>query len=160
MVVLSVREREEEMIAALDNGADDYVTKPFRTGELLARLRVAQRHKHLPPGSPVFRSGGLEVDLNTRVVKVNGSEVRLTPIEYSLLSLFVQHPRECSPITTSSAPFGVPTPWTIPITCAFTSPTSAKNWNRILPAPPTSKPKPASAIAWSKRIENAVDSGP
>jgi two-component system KDP operon response regulator KdpE len=92
VVVVSVREREEEMIAALDNGADDYVTKPFRTGELLARLRVAQRHKNLASGSPVFRSGGLEVDLNTRIVKVNGSEVRLTPIEYSLLSLFVQHP--------------------------------------------------------------------
>jgi two-component system KDP operon response regulator KdpE len=92
VVVLSVREREEEMIAALDNGADDYVTKPFRTGELLARLRVAQRHKTRTSGSPVFRTGGLEVDLNTRTVKVNGSEIRLTPIEYSLLSLFVQHP--------------------------------------------------------------------
>src|SRR5271157_4879780 len=56
VVILSVREREEEMITALDNGADDYVTKPFRTGELLARLRVAQRHRTLPAGSPLFSS--------------------------------------------------------------------------------------------------------
>ena len=92
VVVLSVREREEEMITALDNGADDYVTKPFRTGELLARLRVAQRHKPLTLESSIFRSGELEVDLKARGVKVNGNEVKLTPIEYSLLSLFVQHP--------------------------------------------------------------------
>ena len=92
VVILSVREREEEMITALDNGADDYVTKPFRTGELLARLRVAQRHKTLASGSPLFRSGGLEVDMNARVVKVNGTEIKLTPIEYSLLRVFVQHP--------------------------------------------------------------------
>jgi two-component system KDP operon response regulator KdpE len=91
IVVLSVHEREEQMIDALDNGADDYVTKPFRTGELLARLRVAQRHKSLTAESPVFRSGDLEVDLNERVVRVSGSEVRLTPIEYSLLSLFAQN---------------------------------------------------------------------
>jgi two-component system KDP operon response regulator KdpE len=92
VIVLSVREREEEMVAALDNGADDYVTKPFRTGELLARLRVAQRHKHPTLSSPIFRSGGLEVDLNARVVRVKDNEVKLTPIEYSLLCLFVQHP--------------------------------------------------------------------
>lgn len=92
VVILSVREREDGMIAALDEGADDYVTKPFRTGELLARLRVAQRHKTLSSGSPLFRSGGLEVDMNARVVKVNGNEIKLTPIEYSLLSVFVQHP--------------------------------------------------------------------
>ncbi|HLH52171.1 MAG TPA: response regulator [Verrucomicrobiae bacterium] len=92
VVVLSVREREEEMIAALDNGANDYVTKPFRTGELLARLRVAQRHKQPSLGSHIFKSGGLEVDLTARVVKVNGTEIKLTPIEYSLLSLFVRYP--------------------------------------------------------------------
>ena len=92
VVVLSVREREDGMIAALDDGADDYVTKPFRTGELLARLRVAQRHKSLPSGSHLFRSGRLEVDMNARVIKVNDEEIKLTPIEYSLLSVFVRYP--------------------------------------------------------------------
>jgi two-component system, OmpR family, KDP operon response regulator KdpE len=92
VVVLSVREREEEMIAALDNGADDYVTKPFRTGELLARLRAAMRRGQVATASPVFVSGDLEVDLSARVVKLRGSEVKLTPIEYSLLRLFVQNP--------------------------------------------------------------------
>ncbi len=91
VVILSVRDREEEKVAALDHGADDYVTKPFGTAELLARLRVAQRHV-LPPGeSPVFQSGGLEVDLTARVVKREGREVKLTATEYSLLKLLVQH---------------------------------------------------------------------
>lgn len=91
VLVLSVRDREEDKVAALDNGADDYVTKPFGTAELLARLRVAQRHA-LPPGeSPVFRSGDLEVDLTARTVKRRGTDVKLTATEYSLLRLFVQH---------------------------------------------------------------------
>lgn len=91
IVVLSVRDREEDKVAALDNGADDYVTKPFGAAELLARLRVAQRHI-MPAGeSPIFRSGDLEVDLPGRVVKLRGEEVKLTATEYSLLRLFVQH---------------------------------------------------------------------
>jgi two-component system KDP operon response regulator KdpE len=91
VVVLSVRDREEDKVAALDNGADDYVTKPFGTAELLARLRVAQRHATPKPESPVFRSGGLEVDLTARMVKLDDKEVKLTATEYSLLRLFVQH---------------------------------------------------------------------
>lgn len=91
VVVLSVRDREEDMIAALDNGADDYVTKPFSSGELLARLRVAQRHAAPSSETTVFRSGQLEVDLAARVVKLKGKEVKLTATEYSLLRLFVQH---------------------------------------------------------------------
>jgi two-component system KDP operon response regulator KdpE len=91
VVVLSVRDREDDKVAALDNGADDYVTKPFGTAELLARLRVAQRHG-MPAGeSPLFRSGDLEMDLTARVVKLKGREVKLTATEYSLLRLFVQH---------------------------------------------------------------------
>src|SRR5512137_663903 len=91
VIVLSVRDREEDKVAALDNGADDYVTKPFSTAELLARLRVAQRHAQ--PGAPVsqFRAGQLEVDLTARVVRLRGQEVRLTATEYSLLRLFIQH---------------------------------------------------------------------
>jgi two-component system, OmpR family, KDP operon response regulator KdpE len=91
VVVLSVRDREEDKIAALDQGADDYVTKPFATGELLARLRVAQRHALSVAQSSVFRSGDLEVDLAARVVKLGGQEVKLTATEYSLLRLLVQH---------------------------------------------------------------------
>jgi len=91
VVVLSVRDREEDKIAALDNGADDYVTKPFGTGELLARLRVAQRHAQTHSENVVFRSGGLEVDLAGRTVTLKGNMVKLTATEYSLLRLFVQH---------------------------------------------------------------------
>ena len=91
VVVLSVRDREDDKIAALDHGADDYVTKPFSTGELLARLRVAQRRAQSAPEVTVFRTGALEVDLTARIVKRNGQEVKLTATEYSLLRLFVQH---------------------------------------------------------------------
>jgi two-component system KDP operon response regulator KdpE len=91
VVVLSVRDRDEDKIAALDNGADDYVSKPFSTGELLARLRVAMRHAQPASDTAVFRSGDLEVDLSARVVRLKGQEVKLTATEYSLLRLFVQH---------------------------------------------------------------------
>jgi two-component system, OmpR family, KDP operon response regulator KdpE len=91
VIVLSVRDREEDKVAALDNGADDYVTKPFSTGELLARLRVAQRHAQPGAQASHFRTGQLEVDLAARVVKRNGKDIRLTATEYSLLRLFIQH---------------------------------------------------------------------
>jgi two-component system, OmpR family, KDP operon response regulator KdpE len=91
VVVLSVRDREEDKVAALDHGADDYVTKPFSTGELLARLRVAQRHAQPGAELSVFRTGQLEADLKARLVRVKGQEVRLTATEYSLLRLFIQH---------------------------------------------------------------------
>ena len=91
VVILSVRDRENDKVIALDSGADDYITKPFGTHELLARLRVALRHTRGPANLVVFRSGPLEVDLSTRIVKVNRQEVRLTATEYSLLRFFVQH---------------------------------------------------------------------
>jgi two-component system KDP operon response regulator KdpE len=91
VVVLTVRDRETDKITALDAGADDYVTKPFGTGELLARLRAALRHTQPQSGDAVFRSGDIEVDLPNRVVKKRGQEVKLTPTEYSLLRLFVTH---------------------------------------------------------------------
>lgn len=91
VLVLSVRDREEDKIKALDHGADDYVTKPFASGELLARLRVAMRHGLPPAEAAVFRSGQLEVDLTARLVKIAGREVKLTGTEYALLRLFVQH---------------------------------------------------------------------
>jgi len=91
VVVLSVRDREDDKIAALDAGADDFVTKPFGIGELLARLRVVLRHAQPHGVEAVFRSGDLEVDLSARSVRNKGHEVKLTPIEYGLLRLLVTH---------------------------------------------------------------------
>jgi two-component system KDP operon response regulator KdpE len=92
IIILSVREHEDEKIAALDAGADDYLTKPFGVGELLARLRVALRHASTPAEEEaVFMQGDLVVDLARRIVKVAGREVQLTPTEYSLLRVLVTH---------------------------------------------------------------------
>jgi two-component system KDP operon response regulator KdpE len=91
VIVLSVRDREADKIAALDAGADDYVTKPFSTGELLARLRAALRHSQDQGAETVFQIGNLEVDLAARTVRKSNREVKLTPTEYSLLRLFVTH---------------------------------------------------------------------
>jgi two-component system, OmpR family, KDP operon response regulator KdpE len=92
IIVLSVRGQEGDKIAALDGGADDYVTKPFGLGELLARIRAALRHRlQSQVDAPVFQSGGLRVDLARRVVTVDGGEVKLTPKEYELLRVLVIH---------------------------------------------------------------------
>ncbi len=91
VIILSVRDHEEEKVAALDSGADDYVTKPFNSAELLARLRAALRHGQPQGADAIFRTGHLEVDLSKRLVLKHGVEVKLTPIEYSLLRLLVTH---------------------------------------------------------------------
>jgi len=91
VIILSVRDREEDKIAALDAGADDYVTKPFGAGELLARVRAALRHAQGQSADALFRNGNLEVDLAARVVRKADQEIKLTPIEYALLRLFVTH---------------------------------------------------------------------
>ena len=94
ILVLSARGEEEEKVAALDAGADDYVTKPFGLSELLARMRVAQRHieaRSAGAASPVFTAGDLTVDLGKRVVTLGDREVRLTPIEYKLLTALVRN---------------------------------------------------------------------
>jgi two-component system KDP operon response regulator KdpE len=91
VLVLSVRDREGDKVAALDNGADDYLTKPFGTAELLARLRVIQRRVPGGPAEPVHVIGDLQVDLAAHVVKVKDHEVSLTATEYALLRVLVQH---------------------------------------------------------------------
>jgi two-component system KDP operon response regulator KdpE len=91
ILILSVRDREEEKVAALDAGADDYLTKPFGMGELLARIRVAMRHSIKSTDEPVFEVGELKVDLARREVSLAGSRVALTPTEYELLRALVQN---------------------------------------------------------------------
>lgn len=92
VIVISAREQEREKVAALDAGADDYITKPFNIPELLARIRVALRHALPQDSSPTrFSVGGLVIDFERRNVTVDGSEVHLTPIEYKLLVLLAEH---------------------------------------------------------------------
>ncbi|MEI6350287.1 MAG: response regulator [Verrucomicrobiota bacterium] len=91
VLVLSVRDAEDQKIAALDAGADDYVTKPFSTPELLARLRVAQRRARPAEETATFTHNGLQVDLTSRRVTVDGRGVTLTATEYALLRLLVRH---------------------------------------------------------------------
>ena len=91
IIILSVREQEIDKIAALDAGADDYLTKPFSIGELLARMRVALRRSTQSTSEPVFQIGELKVDLARRQVTVAGQEVSLTPTEYDLLRILAQN---------------------------------------------------------------------
>ncbi|BFU94590.1 MAG: DNA-binding response regulator in two-component regulatory system with KdpD [Nitrospira sp.] len=93
IIVLSAREQEQMKVGALDQGADDYVTKPFGVHELLARMRTALRHvaRVAEAGESVFSVEGLRVDLGRRQVFVSGREIRLTPIEYKLLTALVRH---------------------------------------------------------------------
>jgi two-component system KDP operon response regulator KdpE len=91
IIVLSVREREDDKVKALNAGADDYLTKPFGVGELLARIRAALRRSLQQAPEPVYRIEELEVDLARRRVSAHGEEQQLTPTEYELLRLMVTH---------------------------------------------------------------------
>lgn len=91
VIILSVQKSEEEIIRALDNGANDYLSKPFRTGELLARIRSALRNTNTEEGSTVLTFNDLEIDLQARTVKKNSQLLKLTSTEYSLLSLLVKN---------------------------------------------------------------------
>src|SRR5512147_556246 len=91
IIVVSVREREDDKIAALDAGADDYLTKPFGIGELMARIRVAMRRSTQSENEPVFHLDELTIDLARRLVIVRGETVTLTPTEYDILRTLVQY---------------------------------------------------------------------
>jgi two-component system KDP operon response regulator KdpE len=91
ILVLSARNQERSKIDALDAGADDYITKPFGVGELLARVRVALRHAARGPGSPLLQLGDVMLDLEKRRASRAGAEVHLTPIEFKLLACLAKH---------------------------------------------------------------------
>ncbi len=91
IIILSVQSSEEDIISALDNGANDYLVKPFRTGELLARIRSALRSALPEESTPVIYIGNLHIDLAQRTVKKNGEIVKLTATEYTLLALMVKN---------------------------------------------------------------------
>jgi two-component system, OmpR family, KDP operon response regulator KdpE len=91
ILILSVRDSEKDIIACLDAGADDYLIKPFRTGELLARIRTALRHKPSLLDKAIFTTGSLYIDLTTRIVKKENIIIKLTATEYSLLALLVRN---------------------------------------------------------------------
>lgn len=92
ILVLSVRDTQQDKIEALDAGADDFVTKPFSMGELLARMRAVERRSHPEPPAPRLRFDDLEVDLARQLVTLGGQDIRLTPTELRLLEAFVTNP--------------------------------------------------------------------
>jgi two-component system KDP operon response regulator KdpE len=91
IIILSVQSAEEDIIKALDNGANDYLVKPFRTGELLARIRTALRSTQPKEASPVINIGILQIDLSLRTLKKNGEMIKLTVTEYALFALFAKN---------------------------------------------------------------------
>ena len=95
IIVVSARDQDKEKAAALDSGADDYLTKPFSATELMARIRVALRHLYkigVTKAQTVLSVGGLSIDLEKRIVSLEGAQLHVTPLEYHLLTLFLKNP--------------------------------------------------------------------
>jgi two-component system KDP operon response regulator KdpE len=92
VVILSVKNTEKDIVEALDAGADDYITKPFNTGELLARVRVALRHSSSTENETILKNDNITMDVTKRIVKIGKEECKLTSTEYSLLLLFMKNP--------------------------------------------------------------------
>ena len=91
VIIVSVRDREQDKVEALDAGADDYLCKPFSMGELMARMRAALRHFAKPESEPFYKSNGLTVNLASREVLVEGQRIALTPTEYDILRILITH---------------------------------------------------------------------
>ena len=149
VVILSSRTDEGGIVQALELGADDYITKPFGMNELVARIRVALRHRLQQQGErPIFETGGLSVDLVKRIVKVDGKEVKLSPKEYEILRVLVQHAgkalthrflwRRCGEVRRMCN------------ICAFTCGNSGRRSSGCPINRNISRPRPASAIASEK----------
>ena len=91
VIILSVQSNEDDIVKALDNGANDYLVKPFRTGELLARIRSALRKNNADDNDPLIHCGNLQIDLSARLVKKSNEIIKLTATEYMLLALLAKH---------------------------------------------------------------------
>lgn len=131
ILILSVRDRETDKIAALDAGADDYLTKPFGAGELLARIRVALRRSNRTDTASTFTSGDLTVDFAKRVVEARGETVQLTPTEYDLLKVLIRYSgRVLTHRQIIREVWAARVTKTSCICCASTSATSGGNSNR------------------------------
>ena len=91
IIILSVQNSEEDIVRALDNGATDYLTKPFRNAELLARIRSVIRRNQTNDDTSIFSCGNLQIDFGARIIKLNGEQLKLTATEYNLLSLFMKN---------------------------------------------------------------------
>ncbi len=91
IIILTVKSAEEEIVKALDNGANDYLTKPFRTQELLARIRTALRNLVANETEPIIEFGNVSIDLTSRIVRLNNEILKLTTTEYNLLSIFIKN---------------------------------------------------------------------
>ena len=129
-MVLSARTETSDKVAALDLGADDYVTKPFSIEELLARLRAATRRSGAPGTLDIVQIGACRVDLAGKTVVGRGAAIHLTPTEWHLLESLVRHPESSSPAGPCSPnSAAAPTTPTRP-TCASTSPPCAESWSR------------------------------
>ena len=91
VIIISARTKEQEKVSALDLGADDYITKPFGTGELMARIRTSLRHSHAQTPGHVYKALDLEIDFEKRLIRLRGEEIHLTQIEYQLLTLLAEN---------------------------------------------------------------------
>jgi len=153
IVVVSARGQEKDKVSALDSGADDYVTKPFGTAELLARIRAALRNSVLRASGgvtadAVFQFHGLVVDTDKRLVKVDDTPIHLTQIEYKIVALLARNAGKVLPTTSSSKRSGARMPAVIRSCCASTWPISAESSKRTPPCRNTLPPKSASVTAW------------
>lgn len=138
ILVLSARRASDEKVAALDAGADDYITKPFSMDELLARLRAAVRRTDdvpLAPETTLVMTDGFTIDLLAKKATRAGHDVRLTPTEWHLLEILVTNPGLPSRRSTCWRRCGVSARATRPTTCGSTWPSSAGNWRRTPPTP-------------------------
>jgi hypothetical protein len=153
------RDRELDKVVARDSGADDYLSKPFGVGELVARLKVALRHKAAAAGAlggTVFTTSDLSVDLEARVVKVAGREVHLTRREFGLLAQLVQHAGKVLTHRSSCARSGDPSTATRATTSASIWPSSAASSRRTRLARAGSSPSPALATGCVSRSDTAL----